>query len=167
MQERPSLFSGFSGVHSTLPPGPGLVTGKVRLGGLLLASILMSGGAIGLLLQSRQPVRHHCALSAIQIDEHLQSPTPRLSDTERAQLIAERDRLRDLLTSYEESMGQGQGCRMGFVKYRLELLRIEEKLALCGYRRAHLQRQIAHLESLRARMLTGYGETQGPDAHDE
>lgn len=105
-------------------------------------------------------------LAAVDEDQPAQ-PAPRLSDAERAELTAERSRLLQLLAGYEESMEHGQGCRMGFVKYRLDLLRIEEKLAGCGYKRAHLRRQIAHLEALRARMLTGYGETQGPDAHDE
>lgn len=168
MQERRTLFSGFSGMHSTLPPGPGLVTGRGRVGGLLLAAILLFGGAASLLLHSQKPApaHHRCTLVAAE-DDQPALPAPRLSDAERAELTAERSRLLQLLAGYEESMEHGQGCRMGFVKYRLDLLRIEEKLAGCGYKRAHLQRQIAHLEALRARMLTGYGETQGPDAHDE
>lgn len=116
--------------------------------------------------QKSAPAHHRCTLVATDSDEQVLS-APRLSDAERAQLTAERSRLLQLLAGYEESMEHGQGCRMGFVKYRLDLLRIEQKLAGCSYKRAHLQRQIAHLESLRARMLTGYGETQGPDAHDE
>lgn len=120
-----------------------------------------------MLLLGQRPVRHSCPLAAAASAEQVQPGAWRLSDAERAQLVAERSRLLQLLAGYEESMEHGQGCRMGFVKYRLDLLRIEEKLAGCGYKRAHLRRQIAHLEALRARMLTGYGETQGPDAHDE
>lgn len=169
MQERHSLVSGG---HSALPPGPGLVTGGTRLGGLLLAAVLVCGGAASFVLHGQKHCRHSCAMAqagqAASLESvHTNAPAQRLSDEQRAQLMAERDRLLQLLAGYEESMGHGQGCRMGFVKYRLDLLRIEEKLAQCGYKRAHLQRQIAHLEALRARMLTGYGETQGPEAHDE
>ena len=45
MQERHSLFSG---AHSALPPGPGLITGKTRLGVLLLTSFLACGGIASL-----------------------------------------------------------------------------------------------------------------------
>ena len=169
MQERHSLFSG---AHSALPPGPGLITykDKTRLGVLLLASFLACGGLAGLWAQARarsgHDGRHACSLRpAAEASDSV--PAPQLSGEQRAQLEAEHARLQQLLAGYEDSMEHGQGCRMGFVKYRLDLLRIEEKLAKCGYKRTQLRRQIAHLESLRARMLTGYGETQGPEAHDE
>lgn len=165
MQERHSLFSG---AHSALPPGPGLVTyrSKTHLGVLLLTSVLACGGLAGLWARGGQKAHHACSLKAVQ-DGADSAPAPQLTEEQRAQLEAERDRLLQLLEGYEDSMEHGQGCRMGFVKYRLDLLRIEEKLAKCGYKRAQLRRQIAHLETLRARMLTGYGETQGPEAHDE
>ena len=91
----------------------------------------------------------------------------RLSEAQRAELRAERARIAQILSDYEDAMERGEGCQMGFMKYRLELLRIDSQLTQCGYERAHLQQQIAHLEALRARMLTGYGETQGPAGHDE
>jgi hypothetical protein len=81
--------------------------------------------------------------------------------------MVERARLIERIGEYEEAMERGEGCRVGFVKYRLELLRIDEQLSRCEYERAYLQRQIAHLEAMRARMLTGYGEMQGPAGHDE
>lgn len=165
MQERHSLFSG---AHSALPPGPGLITyrGKTRFGVLLLASFLACGALGGLLARRGHEDRHTCSLRAVE-DARESAPAPQLTEEQRAQLEAEHERLVQLLAGYEESMEHGQGCRMGFVKYRLDLLRIEEKLAKCGYKRAQLRRQIAHLEALRARMLTGYGETQGPEGHDE
>jgi hypothetical protein len=163
MQERHSLFSG---AHSALPPGPGLITGKTRLGVLLLTSFLACGGIASLWVRSGQKARHTCSLAAGP-GEAERSPAPQLGPEQRAQLEGERDRLLQILAGYEDSMEHGQGCRLGFVKYRLDYLRIEEKLARCGYQRAQLRRQIAHLEGLRARMLTGYGETQGPEGHDE
>lgn len=162
MQERHSLFSG---AHSALPPGPGLITGKTRFGVLLLTSFLACGGIASLLVRSGQKARHDCSLAAPA--EADRAPAPQLSEEQRAQLEAERDRLLQLLSGYEDSMEHGQGCRLGFVKYRLDFLRIEERLARCGYKRAQLRRQIAHLETLRAHMLTGYGEIQGPEGHDE
>ena len=167
MQERYSLFSA---AHSALPPGPGLVTdrhrGKTRLGVLLLTSFLACGGLASLWARSGSQDRHACSLKAVE-DTPDSAPAPQLSEEQRAQLEAERDRLLQLLSGYEDSMEHGQGCRLGFVKYRLDFLRIEERLARCGYKRAQLRRQIAHLETLRAHMLTGYGEIQGPEGHDE
>ena len=165
MQERHSFFSG---AHSALPPGPGLITerSKTRLVVLLLTSSLACGGLASLWARSGQKAHHACPLRTAE-DAADSAPAPRLGPEQRAQLEAERDRLLQLLSGYEDAMEHGHGCRMGFVKYRIDYLRIEEKLAQCGYQRAQLRRQIAHLETLRAHMLTGYGETQGPEAHDE
>src|SRR5262249_23956960 len=126
-------------------------------------------GAASALLLSRHP---HPATPSCQLMRHgdrpaVASDAQSLTDAQRAQLVAERARLSQLLDKYEDAMEHGEGCRMGLVKYRLELLRSDEKLSRCSYERAHLRRQIAHLEELRARMLTGYGETQGPAGHDE
>ncbi len=161
MQDDNSLFSG---ARSVLPPGPGLVTGRTRLGVVLLSSFIAVAGVASLWARHCPPARHTCPLGRSVATT---APTGRLSDAQRAELRAERVRIAQLLDSYEDAMERGEGCQMGFMKYRLELLRIDAQLTHCGYERAHLQRQIAHLEAMRARMLTGYGETQGPEAHDE
>jgi len=160
MQDRNSLFSE---ARSALPPGPAVVTGRSRVGVLLLTSFLACAGAASIWVRTCHHARSSCptgrTATAVQ--------AAKLSAEQRAQLQAEKTRLLHLLDSYEDAMERGEGCSMGFMKYRLEVLRIDEKLTECGYERAHLQRQIAHLEAMRARMLTGYGETQGPAGHDE
>jgi hypothetical protein len=135
---------------------------------LLLAGIIACAGAASVALHCKHPSRHSCAtVRHVSVADTISAAGQPLTEAQRAQLVAERARLIELIGEYEDAMERGEGCRMGFIKYRLDLLRIEEKLSRCDYERAHLQRQIAHLEALRARMLTGYGELQGPDGHDE
>lgn len=167
MQERISLFSG---VRSALPPGPGVVAGKARVGVLLLAGFVACAGAAGVLLHGKYQAHAGCAKAAtepVQAAVSQAQPRQPLTEAQRARLLVERARLIERIGAYEEAMERGEGCRVGFVKYRLELLRIDEQLSHCEYERAYLQRQIAHLEAMRARMLTGYGEMQGPAGHDE
>ena len=165
MQDNQSLFSG---ARSALPPGPGLITdrgrGRTRIAVLLLSSFIAVAGAASLWARHCPHARRTCSMQRGAITS---AYSQKLSDSQRAELQAERARLAQLLAGYEDAMERGEGCQMGFMKYRLELLRVDAQLTRCGYERAHLQRQIAHLETLRARMLTGYGETQGPAGHDE
>jgi hypothetical protein len=160
MQDSNSLFTG---ARSALPPGPGVVTHRTRLGVVLLSSFIAVAGVASLWARHCPHARRTCSMTRT-VSAH--QPTS-LSEAQRAALQAERTRIAQILSDYEDAMERGEGCQMGFMKYRLEILRIDAQLTQCGYERAHLQRQIAHLEAMRARMLTGYGETQGPAGHDE
>ncbi len=161
MQDSNSLFSE---AHSALPPGPGVVTYRTRLGVVLLSSFIAVAGAASLWARHCPHARRTCAVTRTADSAH---QTTALSEAQRVALRAERARISQILSDYEDAMERGEGCQMGFMKYRMQILRIDAQLTQCGYERAHLQRQIAHLEALRARMLTGYGETQGPAGHDE
>lgn len=125
-------------------------------------SILSLCGATGLLLVKLVfgvPLAGPCATRSTC---HLAQR--RIQVAQREQLLAEQARLQQLIAAYEEQVTDGQGCRMGLVKYRLDLLRVERQLATCGMQRARIDSQIQHLESLRQHMLDGAGR---PSAHAE
>ena len=137
MKIRASLFAG---THLFDPLGPGLL-GR-RISGVFLALALAAVAAGGVLYHRSCPQRMQQA--APMALEHLR-------------LHAEKDRLDRRVADYEQDMVQGHACHMGWVRIKLEQLRLEEQLACCEAERSRIRQQIADLESFRERMHAHHG----------